>query len=70
VLDTIVYLGSHRSDRARYPVRLIQFWLHGRHYRYLVNVLDPRVLSVADVVRLYARRWDIELAFRVRHAII
>jgi hypothetical protein len=31
----------------------------------LPNVLDPAVLSVADVVGLYARRWDIELAFRV-----
>jgi DDE family transposase len=65
VLDAIVYLGTHRADQAKYPVRLIQFWLHGRHYRYLTNVLDPRVLSVADVVGLYARRWDIELAFRV-----
>lgn len=65
VLDAIVYLGVHRADQARYPVRLVQFWQHGRHYRYLTNVLDPRVLSVADLVSLYARRWDIELAFRL-----
>jgi hypothetical protein len=29
----------------------------------LPNVLDPHVLPLADVVGLYARRWDIELAF-------
>jgi hypothetical protein len=28
-------------------------------------VLDPRILPLAEVVRLYARRWDIELAFRL-----
>lgn len=64
VLDAIVYLGTASSNQAQYPVRLIQFWLHGRHYRYLTNVLDPHVLRLSDVVNLYARRWDIELAFR------
>jgi hypothetical protein len=29
----------------------------------LTNVLDPTQLSMAQVARLYARRWDIELAF-------
>jgi hypothetical protein len=33
VLDAIVYLGTSSDNQARYPVRLIQFWLHGRHYR-------------------------------------
>ena len=32
---------------------------------YLTNVLDPAKLSMQDVARLYARRWDIELAFKV-----
>jgi hypothetical protein len=64
VLDAIVYLGTSSDNQACYPVRLIQFWLHGRHYRYLTNVLDPHVLKLSDVVGLYARRWDIELAFR------
>ncbi len=27
-------------------------------------MLDPAVLSIGDIARLYARRWDIELAFR------
>ena len=63
VLDAIVWLGIYRADRARYPVRLVQFYQHGRLHRYLTNVLDPQQLSLADVARLYARRWDIELAF-------
>jgi hypothetical protein len=65
VLDAIVALGNYRSDQAAYPVRLLQFWYQGQQYTYLTNVCDPRVLSLAEVVRLYARRWDIELAFRL-----
>lgn len=63
-LDALVWLGAYRADRARYAVRLIQIDRGKRIHRYLTNVLDPRVLSGADVVRLYQRRWDIELAFR------
>lgn len=47
-------------------MRLIPFWLHGRHDRYLTNGLDPHVLPLADVVGFSARRWDSELAFRAR----
>jgi hypothetical protein len=63
VTDAIVWLGRYRADRAKYPVRLVQFYHRGQWHRYLTNVLDPRQLSLADVARLYARRWDIELAF-------
>ena len=63
VLDAIVWLGIYRADRARHPVRLVQFYQHGQLHRYLTNVLDPQQLSLADLARLYARRWDIELAF-------
>jgi len=65
VLDAIIWLGRYRSDRAKYPVRLVQFYQHGRLHRYLTNVLDPAQLSLVDLARLYARRWDIELAFGV-----
>lgn len=65
VLDAIVVLGRYRADRAQYPVRLIQFYCHGHLHRYLTNVLDPQQWSVAEMARLYARRWDIELAFCV-----
>jgi len=64
VLDAIVYLGTSSGNQARYPVRLLQFWYQGQHYRYFTNVLDPHLLTLSDVVHLYARRWDIELAFR------
>jgi hypothetical protein len=65
VLDAIIWLGRYRADRAKYPVRLVQFYQHGQLHRYLTNVLDPAQLSVAELARLYARRWDIELAFCV-----
>src|SRR5438270_4490481 len=65
VLDAIVWLGVYRADRAKYPVRLVQFYHRGRLHRYLTNVLDPQQLTLADIARLYARRWDIELAFCV-----
>lgn len=62
--DTLVWLGAHRSDKARHLVRLIEI-RHGQTTRrYLTNVTDPADLSLAEVVRLYARRWDIELAFK------
>lgn len=64
-LDAIVWLGAHRADRARYAVRLVQFRHGGTLFRYVTNVLDPTVLAMAAVARLYARRWDIELAFNL-----
>jgi hypothetical protein len=65
VLDAIVLLGKYRADGAKYPVRLVQYYHQGRLHRYLTNVLDPQQLPLADIARLYARRWDIELAFCV-----
>jgi len=64
VFDALVYLGVHSSDRAGQVVRLVCFRLGSQQYCYLTNVLDPAQLSLADIARLYARRWDIELAFR------
>jgi hypothetical protein len=60
--DGIVWLGAHRSDRAKYAVRLVQFRVGTTLYRYITNLLDPRRLSLAQMARLYARRWDFELA--------
>jgi len=65
VFDAIVWLGVYRADQAKYPVRLVQFYQRGCLHQYLTNVLDAGQLPLADLVRLYARRWDIELAFRV-----
>lgn len=63
ILDAVVWLGSAHGPRAGRAVRLVRFG-DGQHLRtYLTNVLDPLQLSMADIARLYARRWDIELAF-------
>jgi hypothetical protein len=65
LLDAIIWLGTYRADRAAYPVRLVSFCFHGTQYRYLTNVLSPTQLSLHDIAQLYARRWDIELAFKL-----
>ena len=62
VFDGLVWLGNHQA-KARAVVRLVRVRVGCCTHEYLTNVLDPRVLSVGDLVRLYARRWDIELAF-------
>jgi hypothetical protein len=62
--DALIWLGKHRADRAKYAVRLVEF-RHGQTlHRYLTNVLHPARLPLSDIARLYARRWDIELAFK------
>ncbi len=62
--DGLVWLGAYRADRAAHAVRLVRFRLGSVTYTYLTNVLDPTVLSLREVARLYARRWDIERAFK------
>jgi hypothetical protein len=37
----------------------------GTEYQYITSVLDPQKLSILDIARVYARRWDIELAFKL-----
>lgn len=61
-LDALVWLGKHRADRAKHAVRLVQFRRGAVLHRYLTNVRDPLLLPLAEVARLYARRWDIEMA--------
>lgn len=65
LFDGLVRVGRSHKDRAASIVRLVRFRCKGRWHAYLSNVLDPLTLSAADIVRLYARRWDIELAFRL-----
>lgn len=64
LFDGLIWLGATR-DQAACAVRLVQFRLGHTLYRYLTNVQDPLTLPLADIARLYARRWDIELAFRL-----
>jgi hypothetical protein len=63
VRDQIVALGKYRSNPCRHLVRRIEVLVGGAWHSYLTNVLDPQVLSVADAVDLYGRRWRIEEAF-------
>ena len=62
VFDGLVMLGT-RQARARYAVRLVRWRVGVIWYTYLTNVLEPQTLPMAEIARLYARRWDIELAF-------
>lgn len=63
--DGIIWLGAYRADRARYAVRLVTFRVGEKTYHYITNVLSPLQLSVHDIAVLYARRWDIEMAFQL-----
>src|SRR5438876_9407252 len=62
VFYVLVILVNYQS-RARYAVRLVRFQIGVLSFEYLTNVLDPQQLSIQEIARLYARRWDIELAF-------
>jgi len=65
VRDALVWLGAHRADRARHLVRLVEF-PHGQQlHRYITNVTEPRQFPIAEVARVYARRWDIEMAVKL-----
>jgi hypothetical protein len=65
VLDALVWLGKYRADRAAHAVRLVQLTRQGKTWAYLTNVLEPQRLPLADICRLYARRWDIERMFNL-----
>lgn len=63
--DALVWLGAYRADRAKHAVRLVTFPVGETTMRYLTNVRDPDQLPLAEIARIYARRWDIELAFKL-----
>jgi hypothetical protein len=65
VRDRVVKLGLYRSTPCTHLVRVVEVKT-GKSWRpYATNVLDPAILSVADIVDLYGRRWKIEEAFLV-----
>ncbi|WP_152413090.1 IS4 family transposase, partial [Nitrolancea hollandica] len=63
--DGLIWLGAYRADQAKHAVRLIQFRQGGTLHRYITNVRDPWLLPLPEVARLYARRWDIEMAVQL-----
>jgi len=60
--DKLVWMGIW-DTQAAYMVRMVQITHAGIGYRYITNVLDPKLLSLQQIAQLYARRWDIERAF-------
>lgn len=63
--DGLIWLGAFRADRAKFAVRLVSFRVGTTTYRYITNVTQPGLLSLHEIAVLYARRWDIELAFKL-----
>ena len=63
--DGLVFLGAYNADKAAQAVRLVSFRVGTTTYRYITNVLDPATLSIRDIARLYAYRWDIELGLHL-----
>lgn len=63
--DFLVFLGSNRSDHAEFVTRIVRIRHAGIWFSYLTNVIDPWLLPAGDIARLYARRWDIEMGFRI-----
>jgi hypothetical protein len=62
--DELIWLGAHRSDRAKHLYRRVRIRRGVLWHSYLTNVRDPATLPAVAVDRLYSRRWDIELAFK------
>ena len=46
-------------------MRLVQFRVGPVPYRYLTNQTEPRLFPLHELARVYQRRWDIELAFKL-----
>ena len=65
VFDGIVWLGAYRADRAKHAVRLVTFRQGKMLRRYITNVHDPSVFPVRSMAEVYARRWDVEMAFKL-----
>ncbi len=65
IFDGVVWLGAYRADRGAAAVRLVRFRQGATVHSYITNVLDPRVLPLPEIARLYARRWDVEIAFNL-----
>jgi hypothetical protein len=64
LLDALIWLGTGQ-EQAHHLVRLVRLGDGIGVRMYLTNVCDPQLLSLGEVAQLYARRWDIEMAFRV-----
>jgi hypothetical protein len=61
--DRLLVIGANSRPAASQTIRVVDVRIGGRWRRYLTNELDPAVLSVVDLIELYAQRWRVEEAF-------
>src|SRR5437588_13048175 len=57
--------SSYRTDRPPHAVRLTTTPRASTTHRYLPHVTTPLVLPLHELPALYARRWDVELAYKL-----
>jgi len=63
--DRLVWVGSGSESCCQHLLRMVEVRYAGKWYRYLTNVVDPKVLPSEYVVALYWQRWRIEDAFNI-----
>jgi hypothetical protein len=63
--DRLVWVGSGPESCCQHLLRIVEVRYAGKWYRYLTNVVDPKVLPSEYVVALYWQRWRIEDAFNI-----
>jgi len=63
--DRLVWGGSGGESCCEHLLRIVEVRYAGKWYRYLTNVLDPKMLPSEYVVALYWQRWRIEDAFNI-----
>lgn len=63
--DRLVWVGSGAESCCQHLLRLVEVRYGGKWYRYLTNVVDPKLLPSEYVVALYWQRWRIEDAFNI-----
>src|SRR5215470_11778825 len=63
--DRLVWVGSGSESCCQHLLRIVEVRYAGKWYRYLTNVVDPKVLPSEYVVALYWQRWRIEDAFNI-----
>lgn len=65
VRDELGFCGGYRADKRQTLLRRITVPVPGSRPRTcLTSVRDPAVLPPSEAVRLYARRWDVEVDFK------
>lgn len=63
--ERLVWVGSGPQSCCTHLLRLVEWQHQGKWYRYLTNVVEPKLLPAEYVVALYWQRWRIEDAFNV-----